>query len=636
MNRPLSSRRIRILPTVAAALLAAAICLAFPAFAADLLPAYPENISALGTKVVEAAGPGKEKAVADAVRKLRIAMHSQGILSINAIPDLIFQRAAAEGWKKEAGPSLRAVKGIAPFSVPMWAWLVKEDVLTLNLESFLQDAEGFSGALRRFGPAQVGYAIWLLSFLSAAAGWFVVWSSLSLFLRARPSLEGDVQRFLTIPAREYAAPLLTIVIFLLPLAAGLGLGVVACIWFVVSAGYLRQKELAILTTAILLLVGVFLGGGMFSTLRSFSSDADSSGWLGGEGSLALVRPKEAGDGSMPLSSTTLSWMVRFEKARAEMQSGNAAVSERMWTSLKDEGHDMPEVLNNRGVTRAQQGRIEEAIADFEAARAKRSGDGPSLWNSYQAYLKVFSLERARNIQPAAWEAVRMMSPYNFQPSDMEQGEWMASAMPVGEIWKAVFQFQSTWLSGAEETDLQRMFFRPFKGQAALLFLLVVWLSSAAWKLVSGKLWIHGTCLACGSRTLVVRSRESDDICPQCRVKIGGGVRAGDERDRRIQGIGLHRTYVRVASLLVPGQGALWSGKGARPLLFGIFLSLALAGITSSVGGERLGGPLVSELQSVVTKTSIAVACILWIAGGYWGVRSFDALQRSHNISKERI
>jgi len=209
-------------------------------------------------------------------------------------------------------------------------------------------------------------------------------------------------------------------------------------------------------------------------------------------------------------------------------------------------------------------------------------------------------------------------------------------LPVGEIWRAIFQFQGAWINNAGESDFFRVFFRPLTGRGAFLFLMAVWLSSAAWKLVSGKLWIHGTCLACGSSALVVRSREADDLCAPCRVKIGGGIRAGDERDRRVLGIVMHRMYVKTASLFVPGLGALWSGKDVRPLFFGIVLSLALAGITSSAGGERLGGALVSELQSNVTMYSVIIACLLWAWGAYWGVRSFHKLQRRHNVAGERV
>ncbi|MEK6780052.1 MAG: hypothetical protein AABY80_10330 [Candidatus Deferrimicrobiota bacterium] len=635
MRRIPNCRRGVVAATALAVLLLAPLGCPPAVSAKDLFPGYPETVRTQAERVVAVAGPGKGAALDKEVRTLRIRMHALGILSINTIPDLLFERAVREGWKREATPVLRAVRGVSPFSVPMWAWLVKEDILALSLEDLSQDLEGLTGSLHRFGPAQIGYAVWLISFLSAAGSWFVIWASLSLFLRARPSLEGDVLRFLKIPFREYLVPLLVVLVFLLPLLAGFGLAVVACTWFMISAGYLRKGELVIMTTGILVLAGLLLGGGILHSLKPFSGDADSGGWLGGEGNLAVVRPKGTAGIQVPLSTRTLSWMVRFEKARSEMQVGNAGASERMWSALMEEGRELPEVLNNRGITRAQQGRIDEALSDFEAALSKRPGDAPALWNSYQAYLMVFNLERARSIQPEAWKRVRELSPYMFRPADMDQGEWMASALPFGEIWKAIFRFRGAWIRDAGESDFFGVFFRPLSGRGALLFLAVVWLSSGAWKLVSRKLWIHGTCLACGSRALVVRSREAEDICAPCRVKIGGGIRAGDERDRRVQGIVMHRLYVKGTSLFVPGLGALWSGKEIRPLVFGIVLSIALAGVSSSVGGERLGAPLVSELQSDVMMLSMALAGVLWVWGAYWGVRSFSMLQRSHNIAGER-
>ena len=636
MRRIPNCRRGVVAATALAVLLLAPLGCPPAVSARDLFPGYPETVRTQAERVVAVAGPGKDSALAAEVRLLRIRMHALGILSINAIPDILFERAVREGWKRKATPVLRAVRGVSPFSVPMWAWLAREDLLSANFEDLSQDLTGLTGSIRRFGPAQIGYAAWLISFFSAAGSWFVIWASLSLFLRARPSLEGDALRFLKIPSREYLVPLLVVLVFLLPLLAGFGLAIVASTWFLISAGYIRKGELVIMTTGILILAGLLLGGGILHSLMPFGGNADSGGWLGGEGNLAVVRPKGKADIQVPLSTRTLSWMVRFEKARSEMQAGNAGASERMWTALMEEGRDLPEVLNNRGITRAQQGRIEEALSDFEAALSKRPGDAPALWNSYQAYLMVFDLERARSIQPEAWKRVREMSPYLFRPADMEQGEWMASALPVGEFWKAIFQFRSAWVRDAGESDFFGMFFRPLSGMGALLFLAAVWLSSGAWKLVSRKLWINSTCLACGSRALVVRSREASDFCAPCRVKIGGGIRAGDERDRRVHGIVMHRVYVKWASLFVPGLGALWSGKEIRPLVFGIVLSIALAGVSSSLGGRRLGEPLVYELQSNVAFVTMILAGVIWAWGAYWGIRSFSKMQRAHNVAGERV
>jgi len=635
------SRRILIrrrLGPAAALVIFLLVPLVFPraADAVGLFPGYPEVVRSQAERVVAVAGPGKETALAREVRLLRIRMHGLGILSMNAIPDLVFERGAREGWKKDVGPLLRGVREVAPFSVPMWAWLVKEDLLHLNLPELSQDLDGLSGSLKRFAPALIGYAAWLISFLSAAGCWFVIWGSISLFLRARPSLEGDFQRFLRVPFREYLAPVLAVLVFVLPLLAGFGLAVAACIWLVLSAGYLRRGELVIMSAGILILGALLLGGGILHSLRMFGGDGGSGGWLGGEGTLAVVPHKEAEEAQGPLSAGTLSWMVRFEKARTEMQAGHPAAAERMWTSLAQERKELPEVMNNRGIVRAQQGKMDEALSDFEAAVSMRPHDGPALWNAYQVYLQEFNLEKARKIQPEAWERVQKLTPYLLRPFDMEQGEWIASALPVGEIWKAIFQFRGEWIREAGESEYFELFFHPLSPRTALLFLAVVWLSSGAWKLLSRRLWIHGTCRACGSRALVVRSRESSDICTPCRVKIGGGIRAGEERNRRVQGIVMHRWYVKGASLLVPGFGALWAGKEVRALVYGVVLSVALGAVTASLGGERAGDPLVSELQATVVIWAMFLAGSLWAAGAAWGMRSFSVLQRAHNIAGERM
>jgi hypothetical protein len=329
-------------------------------------------------------------------------------------------------------------------------------------------------------------------------------------------------------------------------------------------------------------------------------------------------------------------MVRFEKARTEMQAGHAAAAEKVWTSLVQEGRELPEVLNNRGIVRAQQGRIDEALSDFEAAISKRPQDGPALWNAYQVHLQLFNLEQARKIQPESWERIQRMAPFLLRPSDMEQGEWIASALPVDEIWKAIFQFRGEWIRDAGESDFFGMFFHPLSPRSALLFLAGVGLFSGVWKLLSRRIWVHGTCRACGSRSLVVRARETSDICTPCKVKIGGGIRVGEERNRRVQGIVLHRRYVKGASLLVPGAGALWAGMEMRALIYGVALSTALGAVTSSLGAALMGNPLVSDLQAAVTIWAALLAGVLWTAGAAWGMRSFSVLQRTHNIAGERI
>lgn len=602
-----------------------------------MFPGYPAAVRAQAERVVAMAGPGQETALAPEVRLLRIRMHGLGILSMNAIPDLLFERALREGWTKEATPLLRAVREVAPFSVPMWAWLVKEDLLHLSVAEFLQDLEGLTGSLQRFGPALVGYAAWLVSFLSAGGCWFVIWGSISLFMRARPSLEADLLRFLKgIPSREYLAPLLAVLVFVLPLLAGIGLAVAACFWLVLSAGYLRRGELLILAAGIVFLAGLLLGGGILHSLRMFGGEGGSGGWLGAEGKLAVVPYRGSAEAQGPLSEGTHSWMVRFERARSEMQAGHVASAERLWTSLVKEGGEHPEVLNNRGIVRAQQGRIGEALSDFEAAISRRPQDGPALWNAYQAHLALFNLEQARRIQPESWERIQRTAPFLLRPSDMEAGEWIASSLPVTEIWKTIFQFRGEWIREAGESEFFAIFFHPLSPRSALLFLIVVGLCSIGWKFLSRWLWVHGTCRACGSRSLVVRARETSDICTPCRVKIGGGIRAGEERNRRVQGIVMHRRYVMGVSLLVPGSGALWAGKEVRVLVYGVALSLSLGAVTLSLGGKLLGDPLVAELEKAALVWAALVAALLWAGGAAWGMRSFSALQRIHKIAGERI
>ncbi|MGZ8460888.1 MAG: hypothetical protein ACXWW2_10710, partial [Candidatus Deferrimicrobiaceae bacterium] len=159
-----------------------------PFAAAEPFSGYPEAVRVQALRVVEAAGPGKGEALEREVRALRLAMFDHTILSMNAVPDRIFDRAAREGWKRRSYESLRTVARVAPLSAPLWSWLAWEDAARFRLEEFLLDVDGLSGALRQYGPGLLGYAVWLVLFAAASACWVAVWASLNLLLRAGPAL----------------------------------------------------------------------------------------------------------------------------------------------------------------------------------------------------------------------------------------------------------------------------------------------------------------------------------------------------------------------------------------------------------------------------------------------------------------
>src|SRR5512141_97521 len=142
--------------------------------AADLFSGYPEAVREQAIRVVEAAGPGKGEALEREVRALQRAMFENAILSMNAVPDRIFDRAAREGWKRGTYESMRAVTRVAPLSVPLWSWLAWEGARRFRLEEFLFHIEGLWGAVRQYGPGPLGYALWLVLFASASACWFAV------------------------------------------------------------------------------------------------------------------------------------------------------------------------------------------------------------------------------------------------------------------------------------------------------------------------------------------------------------------------------------------------------------------------------------------------------------------------------
>src|SRR5512145_3399996 len=164
---PIGTGRFR----AAAALFLMLVLVSIPASgsAADPLQGYPGNVREQALRVVGAATPVPTEGFAREVRSLRKLMFDHGILSLNAVPDLVFERSAAEGWARKAYGPLRETTRVAPLSVPLWAWLIREDVARFEPGRVLSDAVGLAGAVRAFVPAMPGCAAWLALLGSAAA-----------------------------------------------------------------------------------------------------------------------------------------------------------------------------------------------------------------------------------------------------------------------------------------------------------------------------------------------------------------------------------------------------------------------------------------------------------------------------------
>ena len=122
----------------------------------------------------------------------------------------------------------------------------------------------------------------------------------------------------------------------------------------------------------------------------------------------------------------------------------------------------------------------------------------------------------------------------------------------------------------------------------------------------------------------------------CRAGIGTGIRGGEEAERRGLSIALHRRYVRACSVLFPGAGALWAGKGFRTMLYGVLFSLSAGLFTVSWSAGRLAGGLIGDMQADIWKIALGAVGVLWLVGAAWGWRSFESLQLRHNISGERL
>jgi hypothetical protein len=587
--------------------------------------------------VVDAAGPGKGEALEREVRALRRAMFDHTTLSMNAIPDRIFERASREGWKRRSYESMRAVVRVAPLSVPLWCWLAREDAMRFRLEAFLADLDGLSGALRQYGPGLLGYVVWLVLFASASACWFAVWASINLLLRARPALTADVARLLKgLPRPEIFASGIVLACFAAPVACGVGIATAAVFWIALSAAYLRRGELVIGGTAILLLFGVFLCGGFLQGVRPIAGMARQGGWLGGEGYFSRGGPESGDAGQGLVAGPQWERMARYSRARAGMQGGDLKAAESLWTGLIDEGEDPADAYNNRGIVRVRLGRTGEGLADFEAAASLRPAGGRPQWNAYQLYLQEFRLDQAARIQPAAWAGIRGLVPFDYRAEEMTHGELVASPLRVGEVWRTLFTGREEWIQEAKVSAFHNLFFRPVPGGWVPAFLAAGLIWASLWKLLSRKIWMNSACRSCGARTLIFGSREASDICNACRAQVGKGIRTGEERERRGLSILLHRRYVRACSVLSPGAGALWAGKEVRTLLFGILLSLSAGLFTVSWSAATIAGGLIGDMQADVWRAALGAVAFLWLLGAAWGWRSFETLQLLHNVAGERL
>jgi len=607
--------------------------------AADLFPGYPESVRKQAIRVVEAAGPGKGEALEREVRALRRAMFADSILSMNAVPDRIFDRATREGWKRESYESMRAVTRVAPLSVPLWSWLAWKDMARFRLEEFLFDVEGLLGALRQYGPGLVGCAVWLVLFASASACWFAIWASLNLLLRAIPALTLDVARLLRgLPRPEIFASGVVLAVFAAPVACGVGIAAAAVFWVALSTAYLRRGEFVIGGTAILLLAGVFLGGGFLQAIQPVAGMARQGGWLGGEGYYYRYRGGSvSGDtGQGLLTGAEWERMARFARARSEMEGGNLRTAESLWTERIAEGGDSADAYNNRGIVRVRLGKTEEGLADFEAAVSLSPAGGRAQWNAYQVYLQKFRLAQASRIQPVAWAGIRDLVPFDYRAEEMTHGELVAAPLRAGDVWEGLFTVREEGFREARRSPFHARFFRPVPGGWVTAFLAAGLAWTALWKLLSRKIWVSSVCRSCGAGTLVVRSREPVDICNACRSQVGMGFRVGEERELRGLSISLHRRYVRACSVLFPGAGALWAGKEFRTMLYGLLLSLSAGLFTVSWSAGRLAGGLIGDMQTDIWRAALGTVAVLWLFGAAWGWRSFENLQLRHNVSGKRL
>ena len=606
-------------------------------FAAEPFSTYPPEVKIQALRLINMARPGNEEVLEREVQSLRKAMLDYSILSINEVPERIFEQARNEGWEGNAIDVLRPATRIAPFSAALWMQLIKEDFRTFSIGRLINDIEGFHKTLGFYGLALAGCLTWIFLCAIAAVSWFAIWISISLFLRVQPAATADFARvFKLFPYPELFAFAAFIACLLAPVLAGAGLGAAAVIWLFLSAGYLRRRETMAAILSLFLLASVYICAGPLQLIVKYEEQTREEGWFAGEGFLPPRRQQaETSDTVSARLDPRLESIMLFARARAGMQVGDNEAAERLWDEWIRNAPDPSPGRNNRGIVRYRLGRIDEALADFEKAMETGPSMGPAFWNSYQIYLGIFRLEDAANVQEAAWRSLRKLSLFDFRAEEMTRGELLPSPLVTSGVWKEMFIPRLEWLLRNDESSVLRFLFRPLPNRlvAPLIAFLFIWMLLSR-ALTSG-IRLHDVCRSCGVRSIAAGDVGPADICRQCDAQAGRGDKSGEDREIQRCLMDMHRRYVKACSVVAPGAGALWAGKTVSFLVYGIMFSLLLGVLTVSAGAENASSPLTSAVAKGVASGALMALALLWLLGVAWSFRSFDSLRRRYNIGPRR-
>ena len=566
-----------------------------------------------------------------------MAMLDYSILSINEIPERIFEQARNEGWEGNASGVLRPTTRIAPFSATLWMQLIKEDFRMFRIGRLIQDIEGFSKTLRLYSLALAGCLTWIFLCVIAAASWFAIWMSISLLLRVQPAATADLARvFKKLPCPELVAFAAFIACLVAPVLAGAGFGAAAVFWLFLSAGYLRRWELMAAVLTVILLAAVHICGGGLHLIVKYEEKTRKEGWFSGEGYLPpQLHQAETQESGSARPDSRMDSVILFARARAKMQVGDNEGAESLWDEWIQNAPDPSPGRNNRGIVRYRLGKIDEALADFEKAMETGPSMGPAFWNSYQVYLGSFRLEDAARVQEAAWSSLLKLSLFDFRTEEMTRGELLPSPLAATDVWKGMFIPRLEWFLRNDENSVLRFLFNPLSQDLVLPLISFLCIWFLLLKPLSSWLRIHGVCRSCGVRAFVTTDFGVADICNQCVSQAGEGTKAGEERNIRRHIIIMHGRYVKACSIAAPGAGALWAGKTVSFFVYGILFSLLLGILTVSAGVENASSPLTSAVAKGIASGALMVLAFLWLFGVAWSWMSFDALRRRYNIGLGR-
>jgi tetratricopeptide (TPR) repeat protein len=584
---------------------------AFRVLSAQPAPTAPQPAVALAhraERLKKAFSSGNDAAIQGAVLEVELLRRTYGTLDVTPLVDAMAIWARQQGEEGNPALGLQVVQTVE-------RWAPKQPVL-LGTRVILMRQQGLKGYFfsmpdvleltkaRLVNPQHrwlwiVQHVAWLRMMAAALLwGW-----GLTLALRYRNVFRDLWESRLFRRMGGVPSAVLGALLVASPLLVGLDPSVVVTLWVLLLAPFLYRAEVKI-TVLVLLLQFVH----PVLAFMEPSIVVSPSRTLASIQLQPATQPMEA-LGILKLSRGDQDFLAGWRQLQAQDWPG----AEATFTGLLNRHPDKFAVLNNRGVARYQQGRIDEAKADFDQAANVAGRPAPEILlnQSVIAFRQLDSVtgsskeEEARQIAPE--DVARLMSANQARsdlrtfPSPLPDTPERLSAMRTG-----AGQEPESLESRLRSRDILFGLLLPLIGLG--LFLLRVARSVKQ---------AHPTqCNRCGQPFHTTDSPDVE-ICSKCHhlFLLKDGLH-GESRKKKVQEVAsfqgaqgwIHRLLVIVA----PGLDLCFLGASAEGFLEFCFLTFAL-GIALATGRSvRFPGELVCDPSSIWQPLGLALLMILFV------------------------